>query len=90
MLPELDKPPNDVSSYRLISLLPLISKLFEKLLLKRPKTIIESNWLIPNYQFGFRQKYSTIDQVHRITDIIECALEEKQICSALFLDVAQA
>ena len=31
-----------------------------------------------------------IDQVYRITDIIECALEEKQTCSALFLDVAQA
>ena len=90
MLPKPGKPPNDVSSYRPISLLPIISKLFEKLLLKRLKPIIERNRLIPDYQFGFRQKHSTIDQVHRITDIIECALEEKQICSALFLDVAQA
>ena len=82
------KLPNEVKSYRPISLLPVISKIFEKILLKRLKSVIEN--LIPDHQFGFRSKHSTIDQVHRITDIIEKALENKQICSALFLDVAQA
>ena len=90
MLPKPGKPPNDVKSYRPISLLPVISKLFEKLLLKRLKLIIEKHNLIPDHQFGFRSKHSTIDQIHRITDIIERALEEKQICSAVFIDVAQA
>lgn len=90
MLPKPGKQPNDVKSYRPISLLPIISKLFEKLLLKRLRPLIENNNLIPDYQFGFRQKHSTIDQVHRITDVIERALEEKQVCSAVFLDVAQA
>jgi hypothetical protein len=28
--------------------------------------------------------------VHRITSLIEIALEEKKVCSAIFLDVAQA
>jgi retron-type reverse transcriptase len=46
--------------------------------------------LILNHQFGFRSNPSTIDQVHRITNIIENALEEEKICSAIFLDVAQA
>lgn len=90
MLPKPGKQPNDAKSYRPISLLPIISKLFEKLLLKRLRPLIENNNLIPDYQFGFRQKHSTIDQVHRITDVIERALEEKQVCSAIFLDVAQA
>lgn len=67
-----------------------MSKVFEKLFLKKLKPLIENGNLIPNYQFGFRQKHSTIDQVHRITDVIECVLEEKQICSAVFLEVAQA
>ena len=71
MIPKPGKPPNDVKSYRPISLLPVISKLFEKLLLKRLKPIIEERKLIPDYQFGFRQKHSTIDQAHRVTDIIE-------------------
>lgn len=90
MLLKPGKQPNDVKSYRPISLLPIVSKLFEKLLLKRLRPIIDNNNLIPDFQFGFRQKHSTIDQVHRITDIIEYALEGKQVCSAVFLDVAQA
>lgn len=44
----------------------------------------------PDHQFGFRSKHSTIDQVHRITTVIERALEEKKYCCAVFLDVAQA
>ena len=84
------KPPQETTSYRPISLLPIISKIFEKLLLRRIKPIIEEKNIIPDYQFGFREKHSTIDQVHRITNIIEKALEEKRVCTTIFLDVAQA
>lgn len=90
MIPKPGKLLNEVTSYRPISLLPIISKVFEKLLLKRLKPIIERKKLIPNHQFGFRQKHSTIDQVHRIINTIEETLEEKLVCSAIFLDVAQA
>lgn len=90
MIPKPGKSPQEVTSYRPISLLPIISKLFEKLLIRRIKPIIEDRKLIPNYQFGFREKHSTIDQVHRITNIIERTLEEKKVCSTVFLDVAQA
>lgn len=84
------KPPTEVASYRPISLLPVMSKIFEKMLLKRLCRIIEDRKLIPSHQFGFRNKHSTIDQVHRITNVVEKALEEKKVCSAIFLDVAQA
>ena len=89
MIPKPGKPPHEAASHRPISLLPVMSKLFEKLLIKRLKPITERKNLIPNHQFGFRSKHSTIDQVHRITNIIENALEEKKICFAIFLDVAQ-
>ena len=39
MIPKPGKPPTEVSSYRPISLLPILSKIFEKLLLKRLKPI---------------------------------------------------
>lgn len=90
MVPKPGKPPHVASSYRPISLLPIMSKLFEKLLLKRMQPIIEIKNLIPNHQFGFRHKHSTIDQLHRVTNIIENALEERNVCSVIFLDVAQA
>ena len=90
MIPKSGKPPHDAASYMPISLLPVMSKLFEKLLIKRLKPIIERKNLIPNHQFGFWSKHSTTDQVHRITNITENALKEKNVCSAVFLDVAQA
>lgn len=86
MLKKPDKTPNELSSYRPISLLPAISKLFEKLLLKRIKPLIN----IPDFQFGFRNKHSTIDQIHRITSVIEQAFEEKKYCPSVFIDVSQA
>ena len=90
MLLKPGKPPEQASSYRPISLLSCMSKLFEKLLLKRLKPIIEEKQLIPDHQFGFRTKHSTIDQVHRVTNVINKAIEEKHYCSGVFLDVAQA
>lgn len=84
------KPPEELTSYRPISLLPVLSKLFEKVLHKRLIKIVEERNLIPKHQFGFRHKHSTIDQVHRITHIIEQAMEDRKVCSAVFLDVTQA
>ena len=51
--------------------------MFEKLFLRRLKPIIERNYLIPLHQFGFRDHHKTIDQVYRITNAIESALEKK-------------
>jgi hypothetical protein len=82
--------PNELTSYRPISLLPIISKVSEKLLLKRLLPIVEINRLIPNHQFGFRQRHSTIEQTHQVVRKINEALENKQYCSAAFLDISQA
>jgi hypothetical protein len=60
------KPPNELTSYRSISLLPTVSKVSEKLLSRRLLPMIENNGLIPNHQFGFRQRHSTIEQTHQI------------------------
>lgn len=90
LIPKPDKPLNEVTSYRPISLLPIMGKLFEKLLATRLEPIIEDMSLIPEHQFGFRRGHSTIHQVHRIVDIINSAFEEKEYCTAAFLDESQA
>jgi hypothetical protein len=84
------KPSNELTSYRPISLLPIVSKVFGKLLLKRLLPVVGNNKLIPNHQFGFRQKHSTKEQMHQIVQRINEALENKQYCSAAFLDISQA
>jgi len=53
-------------SYRPISLLPVLSKLFEKFLLPRLSMVIEKLVLIPNQQFDFPRKHAAIKQIRRI------------------------
>ena len=44
------------SNYRLISLLPSISKIFEKVILEQLTTYLNKNNLIHKHQYGFRKK----------------------------------
>jgi hypothetical protein len=75
--------------YRPISLLPTISEVLEKLILKKSIDLNPQN-RIPNHQFGFRQAHSTMQQCHRITHVINKAMETPHYCTATFLDVRQA
>lgn len=90
MIAKPGKPPTDPSSYRPISLLPILSKVFEKIFLVRLKPILEDNNVIPDHQFGFREKHATVEQVHRVVHKIRQSLEKKEYCSAVFLDIQQA
>lgn len=54
MITKPGKPPN-------ISLLPVLRKFFEKIVLKRLKGIREEKVLIPTHQFGFCKQHSIID-----------------------------
>jgi len=90
LFPKPGKPPDITSSYRPISLLPFFSKLCEKLIIKRISQLVNDKNIIPHTQFGFRNKHSTIHQIHRLTDAIAYSFENKLYCSAVLLDVAQA
>ncbi|GBP16729.1 Probable RNA-directed DNA polymerase from transposon BS [Eumeta japonica] len=88
MIPKPGKPLHEASFYRPISLLSVQGKIFERMLLNRMRAHLSD--VIPQHQFGFREKHGTIEQIHRITDIISRTLEFKQFCSAVFLDISQA
>jgi len=90
MIPKPKKPSHLTSSYRPISLLPILSKIFEKLLLRRLYPILESMNLIPDHQFGFRADHSTVMQCHRVVDVVASTLEKSQCCPSAFLDMQQA
>ena len=62
MIAKPGKDVNDITSYRPISLLPILSKILEKIILKRLTPIIEDNKLIPSHQFGFRKHHGTVEQ----------------------------
>jgi hypothetical protein len=45
----------NISNYRPISILPVFSKILEKIMYKRLNSFIEKNNVLSNEQFGFRQ-----------------------------------
>jgi hypothetical protein len=71
-------PPNELTSYRPVSLLLIGSKVFEKLLLRIFLPTVEINRVICNHQFGFRQMDSGTEQTHQIVQGMNGALEIKQ------------
>ena len=72
--------------YRPISLLPITSKLFEKVLLnERLQDDINLDEFKPSHQFGFRSKRSTIQQTRRIVKTTIMSLKKRN-CTAAFLD----
>jgi hypothetical protein len=84
------KDPNEVKSFRPISLLPIITKLLENLILRRTAPDFSTSNCIPHHQFGFCQAPSTIQQCHRITHTILKAVNNQEYCRSVFLDVSQA
>ena len=88
LIPKPGKAAEFVTSYRPISLLPILSKISEKLIIKRLNKILEDKNIIPAHQFGFRNKHSTVEQVNRVTTEIRNTFEKNNYCTAAFLDVA--
>ena len=58
----------EAKNYRPISLLPLLSKLFEKVVHIQTETFLNSNNIIYTYQSGFRPKHSTESCLTHLSD----------------------
>ena len=50
------KPPQETTSYRPISLLLVLSKLLERVILKRLQPLISNGNVIPKHQFGLKKE----------------------------------
>ncbi|GBP82550.1 Probable RNA-directed DNA polymerase from transposon BS [Eumeta japonica] len=89
----LSKPgkPRDLpASYRRISLLSGLGKLFEKTIKTRLSEHLIGKGLIINEQFCFRPNHSCPQQVHRLVEHISEGFKKKRKTVALFFDVAKA
>ena len=74
-------------SYRPISLLTSLSKVFEKLIYKRiTKFLVKHNLLSPNH-FGFRKILSCINAIVEITEFMRKAIDKKHYGLAAFIDL---
>ena len=81
---------NDISNYRPISLLPMLSKIFEKLIHSRLTNFFEETNVLYNKQFGFRKEHSTVHALNTaITQIIN-SLNNNEVVVGVFLDFSKA
>ncbi len=81
---------DDLINYRPISLLPVISKVFEKLVYIRMISFIDKNKILSNCQFGFRANHSTSHAIIRLTDLISSYLDKSEKVAGIFLDISKA
>ena len=78
------------TNYRPVSILPLFSKIFERIVYTRLFEFINKHNIIFKYQFGFRKYFSTYMALLTLTDNISSALDEGKIVIGLFLDFSKA
>ena len=79
-----------ISNYRPISLLPAMSKVFEKILYNQLYQYFDSNNLFYKIQYGFRKNHSTELAALELIDRIKCDLDKGNVPVAIFFDLSKA
>src|SRR5690606_10941395 len=78
------------TNYRPISLLPIISKIFEKLMANQIINFVTEHNIIHTNQYGFLKNRSTEDAVTHLTESVIEQLDNKLKCLTIFLDLSKA
>ena len=80
----------NVKNYRPISILPFMSKVFEKLMHKRLYNYLVKNNILCKHQFGFRAGLSTTDAVVEFLDVVYDCINKNKAIITVFLDFSKA
>ena len=81
---------NIISNYRPISLLPIFSKIYEKVMYNRLIAFLDTYKLLYELQFGFRKDHSTCAALIMLIDKITSELEQGNFVIGVFLDYSKA
>ena len=82
--------PHLVENYRPISILPSVSKIFEKIVFQQLSNYFVDNNYLCHHQYGFRKKHSTEHAILEAVDRIGTELDIGNISIAIFLDLSKA
>lgn len=81
---------SDPCNYRPISVLPVISKIFERVIYSRIEKYLKSKDFLYNKQYGFRPKSNTLSATIDLVTKIKNKIDEKQIVLGVFIDLKKA
>jgi hypothetical protein len=84
------KDPSSANSYRPISLLPTLSKVFEKIIKAAIIKNLDQQNILEDNQFGFRTNHSTIHATNKFTSDICWNLNNNYCVGTLFIDLTDA
>ena len=81
---------NKAKKYRPISLLPLISKVTEKVIHNQTQNFSGTNIILYRYQSGFRKHYSTDTCLSFLTDKVRTRFEKGLLTGMVLIDLQKA
>jgi hypothetical protein len=84
------KAPSSPANYRPITLLPIVGKILEKIILSRLLEFEEDNQILRDQQFGFRARHSTTQQIMRIVETVSLRFNEDKSTAMTLLDIEKA
>ena len=90
MLPKPDKLPSLTTSYRPISLISSIMKLFERVIEQRLRSHLENIGFLNKHQSGFKRAKFIVDHLFRLSQSIMESFNRGEHVVAAFLDVEKA
>ena len=77
-------------NYRTISLLPVLSKVIEKIIYTQLDIFLKAQNLLFDNQYGFRTKHSTGFDALELTDRIIAEMDKHEILINIYLDLSKA
>ena len=80
----------DMGNYRLISILPIISKVFEKEIFQQPYHYLKVNSFLSKFQSGFRPLHSTVSVLIQMCDDWSDNMDKGKLTGVVFLDIRKA
>ena len=81
---------NSTANYKSISMLPFLSKMFEKLMCGGLDSYLKSNNILCTNQFGFHKISNTQDAIIEFLDYVYSLLDKKQSTIAVYLDFSNS
>ena len=86
---KIDNPMHE-KDFRPISILPVLSKIYEKVILKQPSDYIERTSIYNSMQSSFRKGHSTRTFLLKVRDDIQKPLNKNKIRMSAFIDYSKA
>ena len=81
--------PVELKDYRPVSILPVLSKVYEKLVLQQLAVFIERESVYRQYQSGCRKNHSTATLLLKLHDDIKKAMKSSKVTIAIFNDYSK-